>query len=211
MDASFFDKAFYIGLLAGILGVFLEGAFCMIKYKRWESHVTTAWGQYNIVYGLGATVLYILAMALPIPKLFWKIIVMALLVTLVEFVCGLILKYWLGMKAWDYSKQPLNIMGLICPAFTFAWALLSLVMCLICKPLTKMLEPLTIEPLHIVAVVLFFMLVADLALALVYTYRWSRRHYGKGKTGPFSELIDKWAPDDWMKARFMEWKFLDEE
>lgn len=48
-------------------------------------------------------------------------------VTLAEFVAGLILNVWLGLGIWDYSQMPFNILGQICPQFTFAWAALSLV------------------------------------------------------------------------------------
>jgi len=208
---SFFDTAFYIGLWAGILGVVIEGVFCAIKYHRWESHVTTVWGWYNIVYGLGATVLYILAMGLQMKSLFWKIVIMTVIVTLVELIAGLVLKNFFGMKAWDYSKQPLNIAGLICPAFSLGWAGLSLVVCLISDKLTQWFAPFTIEPLHIIAAVLFVLLAVDFVLAMMCVYRWSRRHYGKASQTAIGAFIDKYATDEWISGRFIEWKFLDED
>ena len=46
-------------------------------------------------------------------------------ITAAEFVCGLIINVWLGLRVWDYSKLPMNILGQVCPMFFVAWALLS--------------------------------------------------------------------------------------
>lgn len=51
----------------------------------------------------------------------------AVIITLLEFVCGCIVNLGLGMNVWNYEKLPLNIMGQICPVFTIAWFFLSLV------------------------------------------------------------------------------------
>ena len=51
----------------------------------------------------------------------------AVIVTVAEFVAGLILNVWLGLGIWDYSDVPGNILGQICPQFIFAWLGLSLV------------------------------------------------------------------------------------
>ena len=51
----------------------------------------------------------------------------ALIVTWAELVAGLVLNVWLRLGIWDYSNFPGNFMGQICPQFTAAWALLSIV------------------------------------------------------------------------------------
>ena len=49
----------------------------------------------------------------------------ACIVTILEFISGLILNVWLGLDIWDYSNLPFNIMGQICLPFFFAWIVLS--------------------------------------------------------------------------------------
>lgn len=49
----------------------------------------------------------------------------ALLITVVEFVSGLILNVWLRLNVWDYSNLRFNILGQICPQFTILWFFLS--------------------------------------------------------------------------------------
>ena len=45
----------------------------------------------------------------------------AAIITVVEFVTGLIVNVWLDLKVWDYSDQPFNIMGQVCILFTIIW------------------------------------------------------------------------------------------
>ena len=48
----------------------------------------------------------------------------ALVVTVYEFFVGIIVNVQFGWHVWDYSAQPGNIMGQICPLFTAIWFLL---------------------------------------------------------------------------------------
>lgn len=45
----------------------------------------------------------------------------ATLVTINEFIAGLIINVWLGWDVWDYSNLPFNIMGQVCLLFFFLW------------------------------------------------------------------------------------------
>ena len=45
------------------------------------------------------------------------------IVLAVEFVSGCVLNLWLGLGVWDYSNQPGNVLGQICPAFGLLWFL----------------------------------------------------------------------------------------
>lgn len=54
-------------------------------------------------------------------------IIGAILVTVFEFITGLIVNVWLGWNVWDYSNVPLNIMGQVCLPFSLLWILLSIV------------------------------------------------------------------------------------
>ena len=60
----------------------------------------------------------------------WSILrqmgVSAVIVTVVEFVSGILLNLVLKWDVWDYSNMPFNIIGQICLPFTVAWYILSL-------------------------------------------------------------------------------------
>ncbi len=60
------------------------------------------------------------------PPLWAQLIAGGIFITAAEFACGMIFNIALGLRVWDYSKIPLNIMGQICPPYFFAWVILSL-------------------------------------------------------------------------------------
>lgn len=59
--------------------------------------------------------------------LLYQMIISSGIITILEFIFGLILNIYLKMNIWDYSNLPFNIMGQICLPFTIAWFGLSLV------------------------------------------------------------------------------------
>lgn len=48
-------------------------------------------------------------------------------ITAAEFCAGCVLNLWLGLGVWDYSHIPGNVLGQICPHFSAAWFVLSMV------------------------------------------------------------------------------------
>ena len=47
------------------------------------------------------------------------------IVTVLEFVSGIILNLCLGLNIWDYSNMRFNLLGQVCPQFCIAWFFLS--------------------------------------------------------------------------------------
>jgi uncharacterized membrane protein len=54
-----------------------------------------------------------------------QMVISSIIVTVLEFITGLIVNVWLGLGVWDYSNQPYNLLGQICLLFTNLWFLLS--------------------------------------------------------------------------------------
>lgn len=53
------------------------------------------------------------------------------IVTVLEFIVGVIVNIILKLNVWDYSAMPLNVLGQICIPFTILWILLSVVCILV--------------------------------------------------------------------------------
>ena len=51
-------------------------------------------------------------------------IVGAVIVLVVEFLAGCVLNLWMGLDVWDYTGQPGNILGQVCPLFGLLWFLI---------------------------------------------------------------------------------------
>ena len=61
------------------------------------------------------------------------------IITALEFFVGLLVNKIFRLHVWDYSHQPFNIFGQICPLFSFAWFLLSFPACHLCDRVQKLL------------------------------------------------------------------------
>ncbi|MGN6710854.1 putative ABC transporter permease [Anaerocolumna jejuensis] len=59
---------------------------------------------------------------IPLPG---RMFLSSLAITAVELMAGLIVNLWMHLNVWDYSNQPLNAWGQICPLFSLVWFLLS--------------------------------------------------------------------------------------
>lgn len=58
-------------------------------------------------------------------KIIYQATISTLIVLAIEFLSGIVLNVWLNLNIWDYSEEPLNIMGQICLHYGLLWFLLS--------------------------------------------------------------------------------------
>ena len=56
---------------------------------------------------------------------YFKAIIGGGIITVVEFVFGIVFNLLLGMSVWDYSSVPGNIFGQICPVYSALWCGIS--------------------------------------------------------------------------------------
>ena len=94
----------------------------MISKKQWINPGFLV-GPYLPLYGFGLCVFYLLAQIQLHGILL--IIIMAIAVTIIEYIAGIIFIKGMGVKLWDYSKEWGNIDGLICPLYTVFWGILG--------------------------------------------------------------------------------------
>lgn len=69
-----------------------------------------------------------------------KCIIGSVVITLIEFMTGIFVNVVLGLKVWDYSSMPLNIMGQVCIYFSLIWAFLSVPIIAISNLIMKFIE-----------------------------------------------------------------------
>jgi len=197
-----------LGLLpVRILGVLIEGVFCIFFYGHWETHVTTFFGWYNALYSVGAVLYFFMAARMDHAALWKKVLAMTLVSTLLELLAGLLILRGLGMRAWDYNDTRFNFMGLIAPLYSLGWAIPALFVSLTYRKAGTSAAKLKSSFWKKAAVVLCILISADLLLAAVCMSRWSIRHYSGVSERPL--LIERIASDDWMASRFVEWRFIE--
>lgn len=201
-------KLFWLYLAGGIAGVIIEGIFCLVTKGHWESHVVSVFGTFNVLYGFGAVLLYAGAVKLNDKNIFVRVALLTITATILELLSGLLLRYGLGMRAWNYDNKFLNYKGLICLSFSFMWGVVAFIICKVYPYINICLSKLRGRKWNIACVVFTVVLVVDLLLTGVSMVRWSERHYGIRPIFKIVKQFDILAPDEWMQARFMEWKFL---
>ncbi len=80
----------------------------------------------SILGGICLCAIYLVDLALGEGKILFKAFICSIIITQLEFICGVIVNLGMGLSVWDYSHLPLNLAGQICPLFSFFWLLLSL-------------------------------------------------------------------------------------
>ena len=63
------------------------------------------------------------------------ILAMGLMMTLIEYIAGLIFIKGLKIKLWDYSDEPFNIQGIICLKFSIIWTVIAAVYYFLSNPM----------------------------------------------------------------------------
>ena len=114
---------FYIGCT---LGWVLEFFFRRIVHKKWMNPGFLV-GPYLPLYGFGLCSLYLLCLpeisfiSSPVLREIIRIVVITLMLTLIEYLAGIIFIKGMKIKLWDYSDRWGNVQGIICPLFSLAW------------------------------------------------------------------------------------------
>ncbi len=91
-------------------------------------------GPYLPLYGSGLCILYIIALfekydpfSSDAANRIVLFAAMAVFMTLIEYIAGIVCLKYFKVRLWDYTNEWGNINGLICPKFSFFWAVLGAV------------------------------------------------------------------------------------
>lgn len=112
-----------------------------VFYRRFKkSNTSRRWvnpgflvGPYLPLYGVGLCGLYLLAsledtafiQEVTVGSKLILFFVMAVVMTLVEYIAGVIFIKGMHVQLWDYSNEKFNFQGIICLRFSIYWALLG--------------------------------------------------------------------------------------
>lgn len=104
--------------------VFCVGSimYCLIevlfrRYTHWTMFLTG---------GAIFTALYFINLALRTRSFVLRGLIGCAVITAVEFLVGVVVNLIFHLDVWNYSSIPGNILGQICPRFSFCWFLLSI-------------------------------------------------------------------------------------
>lgn len=123
---------FFVGSVIGWVMELLYRNLSKSKHKWINPGFCT--GPYVPLYGFGLCFLFLIAISeayFPIADPFWRkgalFLVMALAMTVTEYIAGVFCLKVLKVRLWDYSDMRFNLQGIICPQFSLIWAVLGAV------------------------------------------------------------------------------------
>lgn len=151
-------------------------------------------GPYIPLYGFCLTILFVLSF-IDVTFIENKIIrqtvlfiFMALCITLIEYIAGLIFIKGMKIKLWDYSKNRGNIQGIICPLYTFFWYILSAVYYFLIHP--KILNWLYWFTNHLTFCLVVGFFYGVFAVDIVYSFRIMNRLRRFAKENKYVILLE---------------------
>lgn len=151
-------------------------------------------GPYIPLYGFCLTILFVLSF-IDVTFIENKIIrqtvlfiFMALCITLIEYIAGLIFIKGMKIKLWDYSKNRGNIQGIICPLYTFFWYVLSAVYYFLIHP--KILNWLYWFTNHLTFCLVVGFFYGVFAVDIVYSFRIMNRLRRFAKENKYIILLE---------------------
>jgi len=110
--------SFFIGLIVGLV---LEFVYRSLECKRLVKPKLIDAQMYALI---GAFLALLSFFEMP---LVYKLILIFIVPTLVEFLTGYLDLKLKKVRLWDYSEERFNFMGLICLRFSLYWFLFSLI------------------------------------------------------------------------------------
>ncbi len=127
----------YLFFMGSVFGWGLECVFrrfCKSNTSRKWINPGFLTGPYLPLYGFGVCTLFCLCelekylhIENPFVSKVVILLFMAICMTLLELIAGLIFVRGMNLKLWDYSDKPFNYKGIICLEFSFYWLLLACV------------------------------------------------------------------------------------
>ena len=126
---------FFIGSLFGwVLEVFFRKFFSSANPEHRWINPGFCVGPYIPLSGCGLCILYVLAtlgtkygIDKTVAGRAVMFLGMAVSMTLIEYIAGIMLLKFFRLRLWDYTNLWGNVQGLICPLFSFFWAVLGAV------------------------------------------------------------------------------------
>ena len=133
----FYVNCFFV---YSVLGYFFETIISKITGNRFESGIM--YGPITPIYGIGVVIILIVSkylfINLHMPRWFETLVVffsLIIILTLMEFIGGILIEKLFGIVFWDYSHLKWNIGKYISLEISLVWGFLSIFLIYVIKPL----------------------------------------------------------------------------
>lgn len=192
-------KAFWIFLIGSIIGFFVETIWCLIRNGRIECRSSMIFGTFNVVYGIGALVLYFGKRIAAKNNKLHIFVYGAAVSTVVEYVCSLFQEILFGSVSWDYSNQPFNIGGRVSLLYSFFGGLLAILWFIAIQPLfEKLIAKIPSQIYKPLTLGLTVFIILDVVISVAAVARWGMRLDGIPSANIVTATLDRLFPNEFM-------------
>ena len=192
---------FLIFIAGSFLGVVVETIWCYITTNNFASRKGLIYGQFNLVYGIGAFILTLGLYWLINKNIIYVFVGGSILGSFVEYFCSYFQQLMFGTISWRYDEGLLNIGGRINLSYSIFWGVLAVIW--IKKILPFLLKFISNLPKKYVKVFTYFMvcfIVFDSFISYSAVKRMSERKYNIQPKNKFDIYLDKNYNDQYLKT-----------
>lgn len=198
---------FFVGSFAGFI---VESIWCVLRQGDLQCRASFVYGPFNLVYGVGAMVLYLSLYSIDRHNLPAVFLVSFIAGTVVEYACSFFQEKMFGTVSWNYEGLPLNINGRVCLLYSVFWGALGILWSAVISPLCdRLLANIPVQVGKAAAWVILAFFIFDGAVTLAAMVRWMGRCGGIDAFGAFGRLLDSRFPDVRMEKLYPNMIFLE--
>lgn len=198
-----YTSLFWVFMAGSVLGFVVEGVWCVLRKGAWENHAATVWGPLCLVYGVGAVVIYGMAMVACGWRPTKQFMGCALAGTLVEYFTSLFQEVFLGSRSWDYSEHYIHLNGRVSLRMTLMWGALGLMFIRWVLPvLQAALGRMQGGGWRMACAALSCWLVVNLLVTGAALGRWKERQAGEAPSNHVEVSLDERFPNTRMETIF---------
>lgn len=155
---------FYL-VIYSFLGWCVESIYKTISERKFINS-GFLYGPFCPIYGFGAVIMILLLNKLP-QNIFLIFFVSMILLTMWEYLVGVLLEKIFKTKYWDYSDLKFNINGRICLKNSIYWGILGVVFTFIMHPfISNMVNKIEPTILFHINIILYIILITDMIITV---------------------------------------------
>lgn len=205
-----FPTLFWLFVAGSLLGFVLEGCWHFLHHGTWGFRVATLWGPFCIIYGAGAVVMYLIALAIRKHSPATQFLIFALAGSTVEYLSGLFQEAMFGTVSWDYSHHAFNLRGRISLRMTILWGIAGMALMYCILPLLlSCFSHLNLQQHTFLCKTAAIFMCINLLLTSAALMRWHERTiHASPADNAVEEYLDARWPDEKMQNRFPNMVFV---
>lgn len=191
-------KLVWLFVLGSFIGFVLETIFCFIVKGHLESRRGMIYGPFNQVYGFGLVVMVLLLSPLKNRRTGTVFLASAVVGGAFEFFCSWLQEQMLGTVSWDYSNDPLSILGgRTSFLFMFYWGVLGVVLIRWLYPAASgLIDRIPLQPGTALCKGLACFMAVNMIISLAAVGRWHARLRGAPASNQMEIMLDETYPND---------------